>query len=143
MGYCAVHIFEKEIRGVVTGTVRCEMGMVSEYRGGNVNARFVIARVLQYMMAHPGRPLFCLGSLVHPSSYAQLARYADRIYPNHAEETPEELLTLAPVSLGGVVRAAGRFAGAKAKRWSRNAIANVQTSLRGLLPEEGLVATQA
>jgi hypothetical protein len=207
VGYCAVHIFEKEIRGVMTGTVRCEMGMLSEYRGGNINARFVIARVLHYMMAHPGRPFFCLGSLVHPSSYAQLARYADRVYPNHAGETPEEvaslmrefaaafhldpvhednplvckvgwktidtpadraywrrsenpaaqffmaanpgytdghgLLTLAPLSFGGVVRAAGRFAEAKAKRWSRNAVANVQESLRGLLPERRLVGAPA
>jgi hypothetical protein len=207
VGYCALHIFEKEIRGVTSGVLRCEMGMLSEYRGGNINARFVIPRVFNYMMAHPGRPFFCLASFVHPSSYAQLARYADRVYPNHAEETPEEvaslmrefasafqidpvhehdplvckvgwktidtpadraywrrsenpaarffmaanpgyadghgLLTLAPVSLGGVIRAAGRFTEAKAKRWSRNAVANVQESLRGLLPERGLATTAA
>jgi hypothetical protein len=72
VGYCALHIFEKRIAGVVSGVLRCEMGMISAYRGGNINAEFVIPRVLGYIMSHPGRPFFCLASFVHPSSYAQL-----------------------------------------------------------------------
>jgi len=207
VGYFAFHIFEKVIGGVLSGVLRGEMGMLSEYRGGNINARFVIPRVFNYMMSHPGRPFFCLASFVHPSSYSQLARYADQIYPNHAEETPGDvvammrelaaafhlepvnednplvckvgwktidspadraywrrnqnpaarffmaanpgyteghgLLTLTPLSLGGVIRAAGRFAGAKANRWSRNAVAKAQDSLRGLLPESCLVRAAA
>jgi hypothetical protein len=187
VGYFALHIFERALRGERAAIVRGEAGMLSAYRGANVNGRFGIERVLRYMLANPGRRVFYLGSLVHPSSYAQLARYVDRVFPSPAEEPAEDvlrlmrdladefhldpvdeanpllykvgwktidtaaererwlrsdnpavrfflaanpgyagghgLLTMAPIDLGGVLRAGARFAVAKARRWGRQIVA--------------------
>jgi len=187
VGYIAIHIFERELRGETAAVMRAEAGMMSEYRGANVNGWFALDRLIRYMLAHPGRPTYYLGSLVHPSSYAQIARYADNVYPNPSEAPPAEvaelmgdlaatfgispvaegnplvckvgwrtidtdadrahwrrtenpyvrffmaenpgyteghgLLTVAPLSLAGVMRAGGRFVGSKARRWARGVAA--------------------
>lgn len=183
VGYGAAHVFEKRLAGEDVAIFRGESGMVRDYRGGGKNIALGIDRVVRYMWAHPGRPLYYLGALVHPSGYLQLTRYADRVWPNpdcsipvdlaalmeelgrdfglervapatplvrkvgwvtrdeatdsnhwkdHASpavqfflrENPgylqgNGLLTLVPITLGGVVRSAGRFAIHKAKRRAR------------------------
>lgn len=183
VGYFAVHVFERMLRGKLTAIFRAEAGLLSAYRGNNATMSFGLERVLRYMLAHPGRPALYLGSLVHPSSYAMLSRYADCVYPSPAAETPADiaalmrdlagefhleqvdeanplvykvgwqtidsatdrarwqasanpavqyfvdanpgfaeghgLLTVVPVSLGGVMRAGARHAALQAQRWAR------------------------
>ncbi|WP_437534905.1 hypothetical protein WME79_11880 [Sorangium sp. So ce726] len=94
VGYIALHIFERVVDGELVAILRGEAGMLSAYRGGNVNAPFAIERVLRYMAAHPGRRMMLLSTLVHPSSYAQISRYADRVYPSPAAETPADIAGL-------------------------------------------------
>jgi hypothetical protein len=189
VGYFAMHIFERELRGKTIAILRGEAGTLREHRGGNVNARFALENVLRYALAHPRRPMYYLGSLVHPSSYAQIARFADCVYPNAAVNPPSDvaslmadlaatfglepvdennplvckvgwktidsaadrdrwlrsentdvqfflaanpgyveghgLLTVAPLSLAGLLRATARYAGSKAKRWGRNLAASL------------------
>lgn len=191
VGYFALHIFERQLRGEAVSIMRAEAGMLSAYRGGNVTAPFAIERLLRYMAAHPGRRLLLLSTLVHPSSYAQLVRYADEVYPSPKAETPADiaglmqdlaaefqltpvdeanplickvgwrtidtaqdrarwqsseneavryfvaqnpgfvdghgLLTVAPITLGTVLRAGVRFASAKASKWARKATASTQS----------------
>ena len=93
-GYLAVHIYEREIDGRMTAIVRGETGTLRKYRGANLIGGFFAERVLRYRVAHPLRPVYLLGSLVHPSSYAQLARYADDVWPREGVETPAEILGL-------------------------------------------------
>ena len=93
-GYVAVHIYEREIDGRMTAIVRCQTGSLRKYRGANLVAGFFAERVLRYLVAHPLRPLYFIGSLVHPSSYAQLVRYADEVWPREGVETPVEIREL-------------------------------------------------
>jgi hypothetical protein len=92
VGYFAAHIFEKHLSGKPAAVFRAEAGSLRAYRGGNVNVRFGLMRALEYILKHPGRPLFYLGSLVHPSSYSLLARYFGEVWPRADKETPPELL---------------------------------------------------
>lgn len=93
-GYLAVHIYERELDGKLTAIVRGETGTLRQYRGANLVAGFFAERVIRYVAAHPLRRLYFLGSLVHPSSYGQLARYVDDLWPREGVETPAETLGL-------------------------------------------------
>lgn len=81
VGYFALHVFERVVGGRPAAVIRGEAGFLEEYRGGNVTARFGLARVLRYAMANPRRTLYYMGSLVHPSSYLQIARLNDQVWP--------------------------------------------------------------
>ncbi|MDC3962409.1 hypothetical protein KEG38_51805 [Polyangium jinanense] len=203
VGYFALHIFEKVMGGEKLSVMRGELGMVSEFRGCNVNARFAIDRLLRYLVKNPDRRLYLFASPVHPSCYSQTARYADRVWPNGTEETPADvhdlmielarsfglravdearpfvrhvgwrtrdtaadrsywlghagdaahfyvrqnpgfvdghgLLMLVPLSLGGVMRAALRFASAKLSRRLRHVVASLAGRRRSSVsdPREG------
>lgn len=181
VGYFVAHVYEPRFRGRPVAVCRGEVGFRSGARGKNVIAAFALGVALRYKLRHPTRPLYYLGALVHPSSYAQLTRYADRVYPSPAtpttpvveaellaslsehfglsavepgrpwvrkigwttrvtaeerrywqeHESPavrfflrenpgydrgEGLLTLAPLTMGGLVRMAARFVGSKLSR---------------------------
>jgi CRP-like cAMP-binding protein len=92
VGYFATHIFEKQFGGQLTAVARAEAGSLRAYRGNNANMRFGLKRMLDYMLKHPGRRMFYMGSLVHPSSYSLLARYFDEIWPRAEQEVAPELL---------------------------------------------------
>lgn len=91
VGYFAFHIFERQLGGVPTAVFRAEAGTLREYRGGNVNARFGLSLALRYMLKNPGRKLYYLGSLVHPSSYSQFVKYCGEVWPRREVQTPPEL----------------------------------------------------
>jgi CRP-like cAMP-binding protein len=92
VGYFAFHIFERQLDGVPTAVFRAEAGSLRAYRGGNVNARFGLKLALRYLLKNPGRRAFYLGSLVHPSSYSQFAKYCGEVWPSPERQTPPELL---------------------------------------------------
>lgn len=92
VGYFALHIFEKQFGGVTTSVFRAEAGSLRAYRGGNANARFGLKMALNYMLRHPGRRAFYLGSLVHPSSYSLFANYFTEVWPRRDTEIPADLL---------------------------------------------------
>lgn len=91
VGYFALHIFERQLGGVPTAVFRAEAGTLREYRGGNVNARFGLALAVRYLLKNPGRRAYYLGSLVHPSSYTQFAKYCGEVWPRQDTQTPAEL----------------------------------------------------
>ncbi len=93
-GYFAVHIYERELDGRKIAIVRGETGTLRKYRGANLIGGFFAERVIRYLAAHPRRRLYFLGSLVHPSSYGQLTRYVDEVWPREGVETPAEILGL-------------------------------------------------
>ncbi len=181
VGYFAMEILERESSGVRIAIFRGESGALGERPGGDVALRLVLERLIRYMLAHPGRPVYCLCSLAHPSSYALFSRFVDITHTSPAESRvagadalmsglaasfdlgaseqgspfvfevgqrtsepadgcdflhlyenpsvrcfvsahpgPAEgrgLIALVPLSLGGMVRAAARYAGPEAKRW--------------------------
>lgn len=94
VGYVAFHQFEREVDGQAVTIVRAEAGIDRRYRGANVATPFFIDRLVRVMLGARGRPLYYLGSLVHPSSYALFARYADRVWPNPEVDTPRPLRRL-------------------------------------------------
>ncbi|WP_437967434.1 hypothetical protein WMF04_49150 [Sorangium sp. So ce260] len=180
-GYFAMEILERESSGVRIAIFRGESGALGGRTGDDVVLRLVLERMIRYMLAHPGRPVYCLCSLAHPSSYALFSRFVDITHTSPAESQvagadelmsglaasfdlessergspfifeagqragepadgcdflhlyenpsvrhfvsahpgPAEgrgLITLVPLSLGGMVRAAARCAGPEAKRW--------------------------
>ncbi|SEL50762.1 Cyclic nucleotide-binding domain-containing protein [Stigmatella aurantiaca] len=94
VGYFALHLFEKQLDGAPLAVFRAEAGSLRAYRGGNINARFWMERVVRYVMRHPGRRVFYMGALVHPSSYSLFARHCGEVWPRHGQETPPALLSL-------------------------------------------------
>jgi hypothetical protein len=93
-GYVAVHIYERAISGRTTAIVRCQTGMLREHRGANLMAGFFADRLFRYLVAHPLRRLYLLGLFIHPSSYGQLVRYTDEVWPREGVETPAEIQEL-------------------------------------------------
>ncbi|MCY1079361.1 cyclic nucleotide-binding domain-containing protein [Archangium lansingense] len=91
VGYFALHLFEKQLSGEPLAVFRAEAGSLRAYRGGNVNARFWLERLVRYVLKHPGRRVVYMGSLVHPSSYSLLARLCGELWPRREQETPPGL----------------------------------------------------
>jgi CRP-like cAMP-binding protein len=94
VGYFAVHQFVRELGGEPVTIFRAEAGTRRAYRGGNSNIRFGLLRGLRALLANPGRRIYYLGSLVHPSSYSLFAKYFPEVYPSAAGPTPPEMLGL-------------------------------------------------
>ncbi|WP_437316874.1 hypothetical protein [Sorangium sp. So ce385] len=192
VGYFAMEILERECAGATVAIFRGESGALGGRSGGrsggdgalrlvgDVVLRLVLERLIRYMLAHPGRPVHCLCSLAHPSSYALFSRFVDITHTGpvegqvaaadalmselaasfdlessehgsplvfeagradepaddcgflHLYENPSVrcfvsahpgaaegrgLVTLVPLSLGGMVRAAARYPGPASRRW--------------------------
>ncbi|MFO0589662.1 MAG: cyclic nucleotide-binding domain-containing protein [Polyangiaceae bacterium] len=92
VGYLALHVFERRLRGEMTAVFRAEAGTLRAYRGRNASVNFGLRKIIEYLVAHPGRPVFYLGSLVHPSSYSLFAKYGTSLYPSAGNETPPDIL---------------------------------------------------
>lgn len=92
VGYLALHVFERRLHGELTAVFRAEAGTLRAYRGRNASVNFGLRKIIEYLVAHPGRPVFYLGSLVHPSSYSLFAKYGTSLYPSAAADTPPEML---------------------------------------------------
>ncbi|WP_437529623.1 hypothetical protein WME79_48110 [Sorangium sp. So ce726] len=86
--YFAVQIIDPGPSGVQIAIFRGESGALGEHAGGDVVLRHVLSRLIRYMLAHPGRPVYCLCSLAHPSSYALFSRFVDITRANPPEGTP-------------------------------------------------------
>ncbi len=93
-GYAAVHIYERRVGGKMTAILRGETGTLREHRGADLVVNCYARHLLRYRAAHPLRPLYFLGSLVHPSSYGLIARHMDEVWPRQGVETPAEILEL-------------------------------------------------
>ena len=92
VGYFALHIFERELGGQPSAIFRAEAGTLRTYRGGNTNARFGLRLALPYLLRHPGRRVYYLGSLVHPSSYCLFAKLFDVVWPSSRHPPPPAVL---------------------------------------------------
>lgn len=82
VGYFASHTFEAEVDGKPAVILRGEAGLRRRFRGGASNTRFGVAQGLRALLRHPGRPIYYLGCLVHPSSYYNLAKHVRRMWPS-------------------------------------------------------------
>jgi hypothetical protein len=92
VGYFALHVFERELGGQPSAIFRAEAGTLRNYRGGNTNTRFGLGLALPYLLRHPGRRVYYLGSLVHPSSYCLFARLFDVVWPSSRHPPPPPVL---------------------------------------------------
>jgi CRP-like cAMP-binding protein len=92
VGYFALHIFERELAGQLSAIFRAEAGTMRTYRGGNTNTSFGLRLALPYLLRHPGRRVYYLGSLVHPSSYCVFAKLFDVIWPSIRHAPPPAVL---------------------------------------------------
>ena len=92
VGYFALHVFERELHGKPSAIFRAEAGTMRAYRGGNTNTRFALKLGLPYLLRHPGRPIYYLGSLIHPSSYCLFVKLFDVVWPSTRHPPPPEIL---------------------------------------------------
>lgn len=92
VGYFAIHFFNKTFRGVPSTVIRSSVGMLRAYRGRNANISWALEVLLKQRLAHPGRPFYGMGSMVHPSSYLQVARYVNEFWPRPGEPVPPDML---------------------------------------------------
>ncbi len=93
VGYFALHVFERELAGTLSAIFRAEAGTKRAYRGGDTNTRFALKLGLPYLLRHPGRPIYYLGSLVHPSSYCLFAKLFDVVWPSARHPPPPAVLS--------------------------------------------------
>jgi hypothetical protein len=103
VGYCAIHYFEKMLNEIKCGVIRVESGLRKEYRRRNTNAPFIIRQILKYVLSNPRRPMYFLGELVHPSSYAVLTKYCNDVCPSirhHAKGEMSEFFREVSSSFG-------------------------------------------
>lgn len=95
VGYCAVHRFRRALGGRTAIVLRAEAGLLPEYRGRGATYGFGILYALVTRLAHPFRPVYYLGTLVHPSSYHLFCKYFPQVYPRPGRATPPAMATLA------------------------------------------------
>ncbi|WP_434628678.1 hypothetical protein [Chromobacterium sp. CV08] len=81
VGYCAVHRFRRQLGSRACSVLRIQSGLLKAYRGRNSNFGFLVRQVMYHWLSHPLRPLYLLGVMVHPSSYAVLHKFARRLWP--------------------------------------------------------------
>ncbi len=91
VGYLAIHVFERTLRGQLAAVFRAEAGTLRAYRGRNSSVNFFLRKILEYLLQHPGRPVYYLGSLVHPSSYSMFSKYAELVWPNATTPVPSDI----------------------------------------------------
>lgn len=90
VGYTAVHFFRGRRLGDDNATVmRCETGLLPEYRRRGLGAPFLIREVLAERLRAPLTRLLGFASLVHPSSFVALHRYVDGVWPQPGTVTPQ------------------------------------------------------
>lgn len=94
VGYAAMHMFDCEVAGRRSTVVRCEVGLLREYRGQTRFARFFIRETLGLLLRAPGRPIFGLSCATSPGTYRTLARHAHEVWPHWSRETPPSLVAL-------------------------------------------------
>ncbi|WP_437927281.1 hypothetical protein WMF37_51075 [Sorangium sp. So ce291] len=87
VGYFAMQLVELELSGAKIAIFRGETGALGEHPSDAV-LRLVLERLLRYMLGRPGRRVYCLCSLAHPSSYALLSRFVDVAHSSPAESAP-------------------------------------------------------
>lgn len=92
VGYFALHVFERELAGQASAIFRAEAGTMRTYRGANTNTSFGLRLALPYLLRHPGRRVYYLGSLVHPSSYCLFAKLFDVVWPSSRHPPPPAVL---------------------------------------------------
>jgi hypothetical protein len=88
VGYCAVHIFERELGKRTIGIIRAEAGVLPGYRGTSATLWFGGSEALRYKGLHPLRMTVLFATPVHPSSYHMLSKYLWRSYPYPGRQTP-------------------------------------------------------
>jgi hypothetical protein len=94
VGYGAVHLYKREIRGRPVSIFRAESGLLLGYRGHVATHRFYMLEVLKHRLLHPAESVVYLGMLVHPSSYLLLTQSFWEIYPRYDRETPQAVSRL-------------------------------------------------
>lgn len=97
VGYVALHVFERQIDGQPVAVFRAAAGSLRAYRGGSITMRFGLKRLLCYLLKNPGRQLYYLGALVHPSSYTLMAHHFGTLWPRREQGTPPKLLAFMDV----------------------------------------------
>jgi CRP-like cAMP-binding protein len=91
VGYLAIHVFERQLRGKLAAVFRAEAGTLRAYRGRNSSVNFFLRKLIEHLVQHPGRPVYYLGSLVHPSSYSLFTKYAEEVWPNATTPVPADI----------------------------------------------------
>lgn len=91
VGYCAMHIFERDLEGREVRVYRIETGLLPAYRGRALCANFLAREFATALLSAGRKENYFFGCLVHPSSYCGLSRHLDRIWPHPERPTPPEI----------------------------------------------------
>ncbi len=94
VGYAAWHVFDCEVQGRPASAVRCEAGLLREYRGGTRFGWFFAREAARVLLTSPGRPLYGVSCATSPATYRIVARSAHRVWPHWSKPTPPPLAAL-------------------------------------------------
>lgn len=91
VGYGAIHLYKFDTLQERIAVIRMEAGFIPEFRGGNNQFHFfALLKAIQYIITHPNRKFYFLGSLIHPSSYVALTNLTKQVWPNITKPEPCE-----------------------------------------------------
>ena len=94
-GYCAIHSFERRLRGRHAVVLRAEAGLRRDYRGRGATHWFGMSQTFLEKLRHPFTPVYYFGTLVHPSSYRFFCKYFPRVYPHPRHGMPKAMKAIA------------------------------------------------
>lgn len=94
VGYLATHRYNRELDGAPCVILRAETGFSRAWRGRSIFGRHFVREVLAALIAARGRPLYFMGSLVHPTSYVAITRYVASHWPRPDMQTPQAVRSL-------------------------------------------------
>nr|WP_174506403.1 hypothetical protein [Acinetobacter sp. Marseille-Q1620] len=91
VGYGAIHFYKFDTFDDRIGVIRMEAGFMPKFRSGNNQFHFfALLKVIEFIISHPNRKIYFLGSLVHPSSYVALTNLSKQVWPTMATPLPNE-----------------------------------------------------
>ena len=89
VGYLAAHEFHRTLHGRECVVLRGESGLLRAYRGAGTNFGFAFRFAAKLLLRAPQRPVFFLGCLTYPASYAQLTKFLRPVWPSR-EHAPDD-----------------------------------------------------
>lgn len=91
VGFNAVRLYSYDLLGRRRDIFRSIAGMLPGHRGGSATIAFGLRLAAAHKLRHPSRPTYYFGSLLHPSAYRVMAKYAHVIWPRPDRRTPEDI----------------------------------------------------
>ncbi|MCB9760569.1 MAG: cyclic nucleotide-binding domain-containing protein [Alphaproteobacteria bacterium] len=91
ISYSGAYLYEHPFQGEPCMVLRSTMAVHPDHRGRTLHGAFLAGEMLRHIAAWPGRRMFALDPIVHPTSFLLKTRFMGHIHPHWGYDTPPEL----------------------------------------------------